>query len=454
MIIIINFKKTIAFSLLAGTTVTSVLVPTKTLADNYNNLKAKNVIVMISDGWGYNQIAATDYYQNGYVDSQIYHQFPYKSGMSTYSISANSYDTQKAWNDLNYVKRSPTDSAAAATAMSTGIKTYDAAIGVDSNKKTIKHIGEYFEEQGKSTGVVSTVQFSHATPAGFVAHNDNRNNYSDIANEMIKSSKTDVIMGAGNPLYNDNGKVTTKENYKYVGGKETWDGLVNGTLDVADANGDGKPDPWTLIQSKEDFVNLTKGDTPSRVIGVPEIATTLQQGRSGDGKANAFTVPQNTNVPTLAQMSSGALNVLDNNDDGFFLMIEGGAIDWAGHSNQSGRLIEEQMDFNKAVEVVHAWVEKNSNWDETLLVVTGDHETGYLTGPKSFPDWTSVIGNGKGQMPTMQWNSGDHTNSIIPFYAKGCGTQLLRERASKLDIMRGDYIDNTDISNVIRSLIE
>ena len=148
-------------------------------------------------------------------------------------------------------------------------------------------------------------------------------------------------------------------------------------------------------------------------------------------------------------MSKAALNVLDNNDNGFFLMIEGGAIDWAGHANQSGRLI----DFNKAVESVVNWVEKNSSWDETLLIVTGDHETGYLTGPNTNPDWTSIICNGKGNMPTMQWNTGNHTNSIIPFFAKGAGSRLFRERANKIDIMRGDYIDNTDIANVIKELI-
>ena len=97
-----------------------------------------------------------------------------------------------------------------------------------------------------------------------------------------------------------------------------------------------------LIQSKEEFEALQIGETASRVIGVPEVYTTLQQARGGDAKADAYEVEQNNNVPGLDVMTTGALNVLDNDEDGFFLMVEGGAIDWAGHANQSGRLIEEQ----------------------------------------------------------------------------------------------------------------
>jgi alkaline phosphatase len=82
-------------------------------------------------------------------------------------------------------------------------------------------------------------------------------------------------------------------------------------------------------------------------------------------------------------MTSAAINVLDNNPDGFFLMIEGGAADWASHANQSGRVIEEQIAFEKAIETVIEWVNKNSTWDDTLLIVTSDHETGYITGPDS-----------------------------------------------------------------------
>jgi alkaline phosphatase len=307
-------------------------------------------------------------------------------------------------------------------------------------------------------GVISSVEWSHATPAGYVAHNVSRNNYALIAQEMINSSKTDVIMGAGHPFFTDNGapRTPSASNYNYVGGQTTWDALVAGTAG-GDANGDATADPWTLVQTEAQFAALTVGDTPARVCGTAEVATTLQQSRTGagvTGKEDPYDVPLNTNVPDLATMSKGALNVLDNNAKGFFLMIEGGAIDWAGHANQSGRVVEEEIDFNKAVEAVCRWVDKNSSWSETLLVVTGDHETGYLWGPGSDPTWKPVVNNGKGDLPSMQWNSGDHTNSLIPFYAKGVGANMLNKAADQHDLVRGRYLDNTELGRIQFELLK
>ena len=133
-------------------------------------------------------------------------------------------------------------------------------------------------------------------------------------------------------------------------------------------------------------------------------------------------------------------------------MIEGGAVDWAGHANQSGRLIEEQEDFNAAVEAVCKWVEENSSWSETLVIVTGDHEAGYLTGTNGVND--EVSNNGEGVMPTMAWNSGDHTNQLIPFYAKGCGAEIFKKLADEKDPVRGNYINNTEMMDAILALID
>jgi alkaline phosphatase len=196
------------------------------------------------------------------------------------------------------------------------------------------------------------------------------------------------------------------------------------------------------------------GETPDRVIGIAQVATTLQQSRGGNGYADPFAVPFNDNVPTLAEMSVGALNVLDANQNGFFLMIEGGAVDWAGHANQSGRLIEEMTDFNTAVEAVIDYLKSNNMWDDTLLIVTGDHETGYLYGPDSGttadgPVWNPVIDNGAGNLPGMAWYSGDHTNQLIPFFAAGKGHQLIKAYIDSTDPVRGKYLDNTDIGRLM-----
>ena len=154
-------------------------------------------------------------------------------------------------------------------------------------------------------------------------------------------------------------------------------------------------------------------------------------------------------MPTLEEMSRAALNVLGDDTDGLFLMIEGGAVDWASHGNSSARMIEEQIDFDNSVRAVMDWVQENSNWGETLLIVTGDHETGYLTGPDSGPTWTPIMNNGAGNLPGMEWHSGDHTNSLIPLYAKGDAARRFRGHADEYDPVFGTYVDNTELAEVL-----
>jgi alkaline phosphatase len=420
----------------------------------------KNIIIMISDGCGYNHVDAASLYQFGQVGTQLYEDFPVRCGMSTFAAGG-SYDPNQSWSSFDYVKSGYTDSAAAATAMSTGVKTYSGAIGLDIHKNPLTHLIDRCEQLGKATGAITTVQLSHSTPAGFVAHNESRYNYAAIANEMFYKSALEVIMGAGHPMYNNDNQVITNPDdfeYKYVGGETTWADLSDGKLTGADSDGDGLADDWTVIEKRSDFQVLMNGPTPSRVIGIAQVNGTLQQKRSGDGKATPYVVPLNQNVPTLAEMTKAVLNVLDNDPNGFFLMVEGGAVDWACHGNQSGRVIEEEIDFNKSVEAVLEWVRASSNWDETLVIVTADHECGYLTGPDSGqtddgPVWNPLVNNGHEHQPRMEWHSGNHTNSLIPFYAKGRGAHLFKKSGVNTDPVRGGYIDNTDIANLIFSLL-
>jgi alkaline phosphatase len=424
---------------------------------------AKNVIVMIGDGWGFNHRQAASYYEYGKDSRQIFDRFPFNFAMATYPAYyvneycfGRGYDPEAAWSDFDYVKDCQTDSAASATAMSTGLKTYNGAIGVGMGYENLKHAIELAEEMGKATGVVSSVQLSHATPAGFVAHNRNRGNYPQIAQEMIFDSAVDVIMGCGNPWYDDNGRLRsnpTTFRFRHIGGRSTWNALEAGTAG-GDADGDGLDDPWTLVQERAEFLALASGPTPARVIGVPQVNTTLQQGRGGDRHADAFVIPLTQTVPTLKEMSAAALNILDEDTDGLFLMIEGGAIDWASHANQSGRMIEEQIDFERAVRAVVDWVEARSNWGETLLIVTGDHETGYLNGPYSNPGWEPLLNNGAGSMPGLVWHSSSHTNSLIPISAKGDAARLLSEYADEFDPVRGPYVDNTELGMLLHRAIE
>jgi alkaline phosphatase len=437
---------------------------------------AKNVIVMISDGWDYNHLSAASYYAYGKDARQVYNRFPVNYAMSTYMAYLDGqgdpyvlgYDPALAWSDFDYVKNGATDSAAAATSMSTGVKTYGGAIGVDLNGDPLPHVLELAEALGKSTGLVTSVEFSHATPAAFVAHNVSRNNYAAIANEMIYDSAVDVIMGAGNPCftnsgvytgkYDDDGQPTyagcTGQDFKYIGGAATWADIADGVVTGADANGDGVPDDWTAVQTRQAFQDLMAGPTPDRVLGVPQVYQTLQQSRGGDGYADPYVVPLVETIPTLEEMTVAALNVLDDDPDGLFLMVEGGAVDWASHANQSGRMIEEQIDFDNAVQAVDDWVRANSNWGETLLIVTGDHECGYLTGPGSDPTWEPIVNNGIGNLPGMEWHSGNHTNSLIVISAKGDAARLFRPLADESDPVHGRYVDNTEIAQVIFEVLD
>lgn len=442
----------------------------------FGQTKPKNVIVLIGDGMAANQILAANYYLTGENDAQVYESFPVKYYMSTYSANLGNtadpaqyntgYNSDSAWSKFDWVKYRFTDSAPAATSMSTGVKTYNGSIGMDVAKDPLTHISEYATDAGMACGVVTNVQLSHATPAGFVAHNTSRNNYAQIANEMFINSKLLVIMGAGHPLYDDNATIKTSGfQYKYVGGQGTWNNLVAGatTFDstsmgtniLQDVNGDGNPDAWTLIQDQADFAALATNPTPPlRVAGVIKAASTANQSRGGDNMANPYVVPLNTNIPTLAEMTLGALNVLSAHDDGngLFLMVEGGAIDWACHANQKGRTIEEMADFNAMVEAVVEWVNDNGGWEENMVIVTGDHETGYITGPNekdNSPVTNPITNNGEGNMPGMRFNSSEHTNMLIPVFAKGAGTELFALYADEVDPVCGPYINNTEIAQIV-----
>ncbi len=118
-------------------------------------------------------------------------------------------------------------------------------------------------------------------------------------------------------------------------------------------------------------------------------------------------------------------------------------------------MIEEEIDFSNAVQAVVDWVEMNSDWSETLLIVTGDHETGYLTGPDSGPgpEWKPIVNNGAGNLPGMEWHSGSHTNSLLPFFANGVVSDIFFSYADEVDPVRGAYIDNIELAQAVFELM-
>jgi len=407
----------------------------------------RHTILMICDGCGAAHLEAAGDFLEGHFPSS-FQAFTIQTWMSTYSSNGNGYDPKAAANDATYVTLKPTDSAASATALSTGIKTYDAAIGVGPDQMPLQTIVEAASLSGKSTGVVTTVPFSHATPAAMAAHNISRSNYGQIAREMLQQSNLDVVIGGGHPSFDSNGVAVTQplaSAYEYVGGKPQWTALQLGTLTNVDHCA------WTLIQSKSAFEDIAAGKvkTPQCLVGVLPVAETAQEKRNsafGDASLEQapYATPLLTTIPNLATTSLAALRVLDQNPQGSFLMIEGGATDWASHANRSARMVEEVSEFLVTVDSVSKWIGTHGGFENNLLIVTADHETGYLT---------NVVSTGKGHMPSMTWGIGAHTNQLVRLFARGLGAESILAHIEGTDPIKGEYTDNARIGQFLQSLI-
>lgn len=462
----------------------------------------KNVILMISDGASFGAWEMSAHWQgaNSANELSMYRDMPVRLGMSTYPLNTSntptnegasklSYVPAQAWNSTlgsgvekdgfmtfvegyKYLKTDYVDSAAAGTALSTGQKTYNNSINFDNNGQPLQYITQVAKAQGKSTGVVSSVQMAHATPAVFSAQNITRRNMHEIARDQLTNGYVDLFMGTGHPYYDGNGTFLNslsdeecKANWACSNkfdsiGETEWNALRAGIL-----RPNGASLPWTLIEDKGTFELLASGNLAVKgpLVGIPRVRWTLQQTRD----VNVVGVDENqpsgrkliSSVPDLATMSLGALNYLGANQQGLFLMIEGGAVDWAAHGNETGSLIEEQLDFDLAVATVKKWVELNSSWDETLLIVTTDHGNALPLDQNSDRIAFAPIQNkGKEQLPQVRYWSTQHTNELVRLWAKGAGSDKFESYIKGLDSgfaeftghnNDGRYVDNTDVFAVM-----
>ncbi|MCG7300130.1 alkaline phosphatase [Brevibacterium ravenspurgense] len=470
----------------------------------------RNVIIMIGDGMGFNHVDASSLYNNGKTNwqiegkpgagdkitkqdgygetpSQVYENFDVQLSMKHPSLDSPEYKSEDAWGDFDWANNKPTDSAASGTALATGQKTHNGYLGVDGDKNPIKNAAEHAHETGRATGVVSSVPFGHATPAAWGAHVESRKENHKIAQQMIDGS-LDVIMGAGHPKFDDDAQPREAE----------WAWLTEEQYAGLQKDGSGR----TFVEDTKGIEAIARGENvPERLFGLAPVAETLQFNRSsleeaeprnkGKGRTDGQPIEgeapkpgeaKKNDVVSLENMTKAALNVLSQDEDGFFTMIEGGAIDWAGHANATVGNIEEMDDFNKSVEAVTEWVEKNSSWEETLVIVTADHETGYLNGAvngtadegaagegnaapaaaapapaeegaASTKQWAPMTGT-KGTLPIDSWNSPQHTNHLVPFFAKGAGADTINGHVKGTDPVRGDYIDNTDVAKISFDLMK
>jgi alkaline phosphatase len=490
-------------------------------------------ILMVADGAGFNTWEAATMFEG--TRGSEFHDAPgwLRLAVSTHALRATPevsvgeqhgltqipslvYDPVRAWDttpvaggDDGYDYyfegyrwlRHASDSANTMTALVTGRKTFIGALNIDGNRKPIDDtLAEVAHGRGLRVGTVTSVTFNHATPAaGGGAHSDSRSDLCRLAWEMLTSPRIDVIVGAGHPDFDNNGRPIEDEarrSYENVGDEQIWRALTREWRLYSDASvckpkeEDSKAlaipvtreqaaaiEAWKLVQEKQAIEALVEGPTPERLLIVAQIGQmgfsrgaakegegpydlwtggTLQQGR-GSRADPRYTLPGDDplipTVPSLPTLARAAINALDDEPAGFFLSIEGGAVDWAMHANQTGRMIEELVDFKRAVAAVIEWIESGPGWDRSLLVVTADHDH-LLWGPDSdrIP-FQPLKDNGKGRLPSYRWLSRGHSNHLVPLFARGAGADKLVAAATREDPFYGKYLDQTDVHDALRSVI-
>lgn len=295
---------------------------------------------MIGDGMGPAYTTAYRYYMDNpetkMVDPTIFDEI--LKGM------AHTYP-----DDDTYV----TDSAAGATALATGTKSYNGAIAVGTDKNNLVTMLEIAKLKGKTTALVATSQINHATPASFAAHNFSRRNYDEIANDYIDNK---------------------------VDGKLTVDLLLGGGTKY-------------FIREDRNLVNEFKAHGYSYIDDFKSIDTLDKLPALGLFADIAFPSAIDENPNRLETMTKKALSLLDkHNEKGFFIMLEGSQIDWCGHSNDIACAMHEMHDFANAIKVAKQYVDQNP---ETLLVITADHSTGGLTlGANGTYKWEASVVKG------------------------------------------------------------
>jgi len=319
------------------------------------NAQPKNIILMIGDGMGLAQVSAALYANNNRLSLE---RFPVIGFHKSYSAS-----------DL------VTDSAAGATAFACGEKTYNGAIGMKKDSTPCFSILEEAEQRGMATGLVATSTIVHATPASFIAHQPIRTMYEAIAADFL-DTEIDFFVGGGQRYFErrrqDDRNLVKEMQRKGYDLRSYFDGNLNSKT----------------IDYNKNFGFFTADTDPLPVT----------QGRDY--------------LPYVSRLAPNFLQK-HNKDKGFFLMIEGSQIDWAGHANEGNLLLAEMLDFDRAIENVLKFAEANG---ETLVIVTADHEAGGLAlNPKS-----------KMKNPRLAFTTNGHTAALIPVYAFGPGSERFR----------------------------
>ncbi len=332
---------------------------TKIGARTGEGLGIKNVIMMIGDGMGPQQLGLLeDFVKRAPTTS------PYAKGEETAitTFAESSKGTMAL--SMNGPNGSlVVDSACSAGQLATGVPSLSEALSVDINGNSVPTILEMAKQMGKSTGLVSDTRATHATPAAFASHQPHRSYENEIADEMLNDTQVDVILSGGLRYWIPQG--SSMDNIDLVAQ------INEPTVRIKSKRND---DRNLLTQASAQGYSLAFNATQLDSIKDGRILGLFAYSGMDDGIAYSNCKKQNSCVqPSLADMTKKALETLSKDEDGFFLMIEGGQIDWAGHNNDTATMLHELLKFDEAVAAVYDWVQDR---DDTLVVITADHETG------------------------------------------------------------------------------
>lgn len=363
---------------------------------NSSVINTKNIILFIGDGMGSEHRKSAQWISVGITGRLAMDAVSSNGFIQTYSANGQ-----------------VTDSAAAATAMATGTKTDNGIIGLDVNLNRLTSILENAKTLEKSTGLITTTQMTHATPAAFAAHIEHRSLVLDIAEQMA-NKKIDVLLGGGE---NDFLPILENGCFPKPGKRDDNRNLVNELTNSG----------YTYVCDNTSFQAITN-NTTSKLIGL----------FADEGMTRPFS-------PSLAEMTQKAISLLSKNPKGFFLMIESGQIDWASHENDASNAISDTLSLDDAVKVAKEYASASN---DTLIIITADHETGGMTvsdvstgsadedGPYNMPDGTKFYVN---------WDTTGHTGTNVPIGAYPAIFELfdgIHDNTYIYDLMSNEWLSN------------
>ncbi len=344
--------------------------------------RVKNIIMLIGDGMGPQQLGLLETYARRAPNS-VYNGRP--TGIQQIIDKG-----VLGVSDPGPIDKIVVDSACASTQLATGHPTLSEVIGIGPEGEYLETILEKAQKQGKATGLVSDTRLTHATPAGFAAHRPHRSMENEIAEDMIGIAP-DVMLSGGLRHFipaavNDKGRV--------------YEALVQQTDNSFNLSSKRKDNLNLLTVAEDSGFELAFNRNQMDAAKGGKLLGLFASSGMMDGISYSATKDSPTRTePTLKEMTEKALNILSKKEQGFFLMVEGGQIDWAGHENDVGAMLHDMIKFDDAVDYVVNWASKR---DDTLVIVTADHETGsfgFSYSMKDVPEKVSLPAPGFGETP-------------------------------------------------------